>query len=432
MSTDWFLAGRYLKVRRNAVSWITLTSVVGVTLGVAVLMIVLAVMTGFTDLMKSKLVETQAHFQVLPAFGRITDRRAAVERTEAAGNGEVVAAPVIIAPVLVQYAPHRLDPRMTVMAFDSENDLPRLAEKGRFRFDELLVERLPGDLPGRRGVVVSAATAREWGVAAGDKIYLHSAEKLTSLIKLDKGKVSLNPDAPAYLPEEFVVRGIYSAGKYDFDRQMIFLDFDDAADLFGYRYREATLLLGWGADAFNQRQLLASLREKLPAGLVVRGWEENNRQLLGVLAVEKRMMFFLLIFIVLVAAFSIANTLITSVFQKTREIGVLKAIGASDGTVRRIFLLQGFLIGVIGSGCGILFGWLVIRFRNDILHTVSRLTGSELFPKEFYYFNELPAKILASDVLFIVAASVLLCTLGALIPAMRAARLDPAKALRYE
>ena len=177
--------------------------------------------------------------------------------------------------------------------------------------------------------------------------------------------------------------------------------------------------------------LIDLLRLKLPE-YRVSTWEEDNRQLLGVLNVEKRMMFFLLIFIVLVAAFSITNTLITSVYQKTREIGLLKALGASDRAVTGVFLFQGMLIGAIGSVTGVALGTLVVYFRNDILRLASRWTGAELFPKEFYYFNELPAHIVPQDVAFIVISSVVLCTLGALLPAWRAARLDPAQALRYE
>ena len=144
------------------------------------------------------------------------------------------------------------------------------------------------------------------------------------------------------------------------------------------------------------------------------------------------MMFFLLIFIVLVAAFSIANTLITSASQKTKEIGLIKSLGATDRFVSMVFILQGFLIGTIGSITGTVMGYVVLRFRNEIIRFVSFCAGRDLFPKEFYFFNELPANIIVSDVAIIVFSSILLCTVGAMLPALRAARLDPANALRYE
>ena len=150
------------------------------------------------------------------------------------------------------------------------------------------------------------------------------------------------------------------------------------------------------------------------------------------LAVEKNMQFFLLVFIVLVAAFSITNTLITQVIQKTREIGLLKAMGASSGTVMRIFILQGFYVGVIGTVSGIILGSLVVIYRMSILRALRFVTGQEIFPQEIYLFDELPARIIMTDLLWIGVISVLLCTFGGVIPALRAAKLDPSKALRYE
>ena len=144
------------------------------------------------------------------------------------------------------------------------------------------------------------------------------------------------------------------------------------------------------------------------------------------------MQFFLLVFIVLVAAFSITNTLITTVIQKTREIGVLKSMGATSGSVMRIFILQGFFVGWIGTVCGIGLGVLVVHYRMAILRALRFVTGQEIFPKEFYFFSELPAHIVTGDVLWIAAISILLCTFGGVIPAFRAAKLDPAGALRYE
>ena len=422
MLTELFLAGRYLRPKRSAVSLITFSSILGVTLGVAVLMVVLAVMTGFTDLMKRKLVETQAHFQIRDAWNRgIADPSKAVAAVRAAG-GE--AAVVVQSPVLAQ-AGRQLDTQTILFGAEEEELRKRLGLDRAIQAGRLSL--------GRGEAVISSHMAARWRAGVGSKILLHSARRLTGLVHFrEDGSMETNPDASAYLPMEFKVTGIYSVGKYDFDRRILFTGADDAAELLDLPWGAATAVYGWGPDAFEQRALVAKIRAALPDSLRLVTWQEENQQLLGVLAVEKRMMFFLLIFIVLVAAFSITNTLITSVYQKTREIGVLKALGASDRAVTMIFVLQGFLIGVSGSGCGTLLGYLVIRFRNDILHRFSAWTGQELFPKEFYYFNELPAQIVTGDVLFIVVSSVVLCTLGALLPALRAARLDPAKALRYE
>jgi len=422
MSAELFLAGRYLKPRRNAVSLITLSSILGVTLGVAVLMVVLAVMTGFTDLMKEKLIATQAHFQIRAVNGGVIRYPKPVVEAVKRSGGEAL--PVVMGPLLAQYREGRLDPRVVVLGAP--------ADRIRKHLTSLEVQRGTFELEGRR-IVLGSALAARWGARIGDKILLHSVNRLTRMIRRRAdGGIELDPGASAALPTEFTVAGICSMGKYDFDNLVIFADADDAAELFDLPWGCATSVFGWGPDPFDQRVIVSSIESKLSPAFRVSTWQQENRQLLEVLAVEKRMMFFLLIFIVLVAAFSITNTLITSVYQKTREIGLLKAIGATDGAVTRVFIAQGLLIGVIGSGCGALLGWLVIFFRNDILRLVSQWTGMSLFPKEFYFFNELPARIVAGDLGFIVVSSIVLCTLGAVIPAWRASRISPAQALRYE
>ena len=425
MAAELFLAGRYLKPRRSAVSLITLSSILGVTLGVAVLVVVLAVMTGFTDLMKEKLIATQAHFQIRHAGGlAIRHPKPLVDAVRRSG-GEAL--PVVMGPLLAQYRNGRLDPRVVVLG---------ASEKGiRSHLSSLEIKEGRFELEGRQ-IVLGSALAKRWGAQVGDKVLLHSVNRLTRMIRRRAdGGIELAPNASAALPTEFTVSGICSMGKYDFDNLVIFADADDAAELFDLPWGCATSVFCWGPDPFRQDLIVMKVNaelSKLSRDYRITTWQQENRQLLEVLAVEKRMMFFLLIFIVLVAAFSITNTLITSVYQKTREIGLLKAIGASDGAVTRVFVAQGLLIGIIGSGCGALLGYLVILFRNDILRLVSRWTGMELFPKEFYFFNELPARIVAGDLGIIVVSSIVLCTLGAVIPAWRASRISPAQALRYE
>ena len=419
MRTEIFLALRHLRPRRSAVSLITITSLTGVILGVTVLMVVLAVMTGFTERMKQKLVETQAHFQIDDRNYVLNDPSKIVAAVNKLGGR---ACPVMQGPVLAQYR-GALDPGVMIFGVQTEDLKKQFDWKAMMKEGSLDFEN--------KGLVISREIALRWRLGVGDKVMIHSAKKLTGLVTFVKGGgVKLNDKASAYLPTEFTIKGIYEVGKYDFDRMVIFCDIDTAAELFNFDWGCASAVLGWSPDPFDQEKLLSKLREELYTYRVV-SWEEKNQQLLGVLAVEKRMMFFLLIFIVLVAAFSIANTLITSIYQKTREIGMLKALGMTDKSVTLVFVLQGFFIGLLGSLGGVITGTLVIIFRNDIVALASKITGNELFPKRFYYFSDLPAMIVPEDVIFIVVSSVLLCTLGALLPALRAARLAPADALRY-
>ena len=157
-----------------------------------------------------------------------------------------------------------------------------------------------------------------------------------------------------------------------------------------------------------------------------------NRQLFAALRVEKNMMFFLLIFITMVAAFGITNTLITVAVQKTREIGLLKALGFSSGSIMRVFFWQGWIEGFIGTIAGIGFGLLVLQYRNDLMFFLNSRFRLELFPKELYHLSEIPAVISWSDISVIAISVMIICTLAGLVPAYRAAKLDPVSALRYE
>jgi lipoprotein-releasing system permease protein len=161
-------------------------------------------------------------------------------------------------------------------------------------------------------------------------------------------------------------------------------------------------------------------------------WMQENANLLNALIVEKNVMFYLLFFIMIVAALCILSALITFVVQKTREIGMLKALGATDLQVSLLFLSQGALVGAIGDLAGYGLGMLALSYRNEFLHFMNRLTGFSLFPPEIYGFTELPALIISRDILLICGSAWIVCILGGVIPAWRAGRLKPVEALRYE
>ncbi len=422
---ELFLAWKYFKPKRNAVSVITLISVIGVALGVAVLIVVLAVMTGFSDKMREKLLDTTSHAQIRPKFSGVVIRNPEiiVDIVKKAG-GEAM--PVIISPVLLQKEDDFV-PKV-VIGFDPSRKVDRL------KLSEVI---RAGNADLKRGeVVVSYIIARDLGLNVGQKLLIHSPTNLAKLVKRGKnGKLEVSKNLEMYLPSEYRIGGISCFNKYDFDRDILFMNINDVAELLDLDYGVASAIYIWTPDPFHMDGFLSRVRSELAKNApfcFIESWQEINKRLLGVLQVEKNMQFFLLVFIVLVAAFSITNTLITTVIQKTKEIGLLKAMGAGSGTVMRIFILQGFFVGVIGTASGIILGALVVKYRMVILLSMRAITGQEIFPPEIYYFNELPARIIMTDIFWIGLISVLLCTFGGVIPALRAAKLDPSKALRYE
>jgi len=233
------------------------------------------------------------------------------------------------------------------------------------------------------------------------------------------------------LPEEMPVRGIFEVGMWDFDMGYALTSLEAARDLYDMEEGVHGLQV-MTEDPFRADRTARRIQQALGRRYRVVTWMQLNRQLFAALRVEKNMMFFLLIFITVVAAFGITNTLITLAVQKTKEIGLLKALGFPSGTIMRIFLWQGWISGFIGTGLGLGLGLLALQYRNEILHFLARRFHLDLFPKELYRLSEIPARTSVHDLVLIAAVVLVLCTLAGVIPALRAARQDPARALRYE
>ena len=402
-----FLALKYLKPKRTFLSVVTVLSVLGVLLGVAVLIIVLSVMTGFDEMWRTKILDFNAHLTVsVPGNleGQEEDLCAAIE----AVPGVKGAAPFLQSLVFIQ------KPNGQV-----ETPMLRGIDPGR----ESRVSRIPqgiveGEFAVADGaVVIGRELAYRLGVGVGDTLTVYSPATFLA-------------EDEIRLPTEMTVAGVFEMGMWDFDMGYLIASLWDSRDFCAGAGVEAIQVMT--EDPYAAEEIADEVRKRLGPGVRVSTWMELNHQLFAALRVEKNMMFFLLIFITIVAAFGITNTLITVTVQKTREIGLLRSLGFSAGSIMRVFFWQGWIEGVLGTTLGIGTGLVVLKYRNDLLHLLNDRFGMQLLPEELYHLAELPSHTLPGDVAMVAVSVLVICTLAAVIPAWQAAKLDPVRALRYE
>jgi len=402
-----FLGLRYLKPKRTFVSVITLISLAGVTIGVWVLIVVIAVMSGFDRELREKLMGMHAHVTVMGGLIEHSDRLLA---TVLATPHVKAATPFITGPVLIEFEHRVTTPYLK--GIDPKREVT-VSKLGTYIKEGSL------DLDGDK-VVIGRELASQLGIFLGDKITVYSPRNFEK-----KGE-------EVYLPMELTVTGIFDSGMYEYDYGLIFASLETAQDLYDLGNAVEGIEIATDDPIVGAREVADALNKKLPAPLRAQTWAQMNRRLLGAIQVEKSVMFFILTFIIIVAAFGIMSTLITVTVQKTREIGVMKALGAASGKILRIFLLQGFIVGVFGVVIGLGLGLLTVEYINPINHFLSRVVGIDLFPHDIYNFTSIPAFLTVRDLLTIGLSALVICTLAGLLPALRAARLEPVEALRYE
>jgi lipoprotein-releasing system permease protein len=418
---ELFLALRYLRPKRTFVSVITLISILGVALGVAVLIIVISVMSGFDHDLRDKILGFNAHLTVSQS-GTTMKNYAAVEKVIAQNKNVRGVSPFVFGPVLVETTGDT--------NHASLQDAPML--RGIDPATEGKISRLPQDLvEGKfdlsgRGLIVGVDFASNLRLSVGDHLSIYSAREIKKMKAAHDRK-----DDEAILPDDYEVRGIFDAGYYEYDSRVIVTSLDNAQDLYDLDDSVHGLFVMLD-DPYQANLVKGQLTGALNGGYYVSTWMEQNSGILNALIVEKNVMFYLLFFIVLVAALCILSAQITFVVQKTREIGMLKALGASNLQISGIFLGQSGIIGIIGVASGLGLGMLALAYRNQFLHFMNHLTGFELFPASVYGFGELPAVIAPRDVAIICVSSFIICVLGGVLPAVRAGRLKPVEALRYE
>ena len=423
-----FLALRYLTPKRTFISIITLVSVLGVTLGVTVLILVISVMTGFDRELRQKVIDFDAH--ILVSTEEIMDNWRELMVKIQNTPGVVAIAPYIQGPVIVEFHNRRLAPMIRGIDPEKEEKVIPLR-----KFIKLGKLDLRGD-----STVLGVDLAQKLGVTVGDKITVYSPGNLSSVLdklkaleekKGEEKEQAVEDLREVVLPKELTVTGIFETGQYLHDSEFLLVPIFIGQELYGLgdSLHGLTVKTVDPYDATHVKQAIAKFLKPPEYAMT---WIEMNRQYFDAVRLERTVMAFLLFFIVIVAAFGIMNTLITVTVQKRREIGIMKAVGATIGQIMGVFLFQGIVVGVFGTLTGLGLGMTLIRFRNEFSQWLSRTLHIEIFPREVYQFSQIPAEVIPSDVVKICIAAFIICSLAALIPAYFAARVDPVKALRYE
>jgi lipoprotein-releasing system permease protein len=406
---ELFLGFRYLKPKRTFVSVITLISLAGVIIGVWALIVVISVMSGFDRELRSKLMGMHAHVNVtggvIPKSEELTATLLKEPRVKAAS-------PFVMGLVLVEFNKRVATPYLK--GIDPKREV-QVSKLGEYIADG----RGALDLDGEK-VVIGRELSAQYGIYLGDKITVYSPRTIEK-----KGE-------EVYLPMELTVTGVFHSGMFEYDASLIFTSLETAQELYNLHNEVHGVELMTDDPFLGAKQVADHLNRKLPIGLRAQTWAEQNQRILGAIQVEKTTMFFILLLLVVVAAFCIMSTLITSTVQKTKEIGVLKSLGATAGQISRLVLVQGFIVGVFGVIVGLTLGLLTIHNLTPIQDFLSRVLGVEVFPREIYNFTRIPAYLAWRDALTIAVSAMAICTLGGLIPALWAARLEPVEALRHE
>lgn len=413
---EFLLGWRYTRAgrgtRRNGfISFISGVSMLGIALGVAALIIVLSVMNGFQKEVRDRMLGVLSHIEVFAPGGQAIPDLAQTLREvqahpEVRGAAPFIAAQGLLARgedmkgVLIRGIDPALEPQVTALAAEQ-------AQAALARLE-----------PGQFGVVLGVALARSLGVMPGDPVTLI----------VPSGQ--LTPAGVVPRLRQMTVVGLFDSGHYEYDSALAFVHLEDAARLF--RLEGPTGVRLKIRDLHQAREVAVELAASLSGDLIIRDWTRQNRTWFAAVQLEKRMMFIILTLIVAVAAFNLVSTLVMTVTDKRADIAILRTLGASPGSIMAVFVVQGAMVGVIGTGLGLLLGLGVAFHIDTLVPALERLLGASFLPQDIYLISRMPSDPQRGDIVPIGLISLALAFVATLYPSWRASRVNPAEALRYE
>ncbi len=403
-------AGR--STRRNGfISFISGVSMLGISLGVAALIIVLSVMNGFQKEVRDRMLSVLAHAEVVSRDGGALPDADALAQTLRRHPDVVAAAPFVAAQALLARGEDMrgvvvrgIDPPQERQVADYAALLPAALQKG---WD-----------PGQFGVVLGVEIAHQLGVRVGDRVTLIAPG----------GQVTPAGVLPRL--KQLEVLGLVDTGHYEFDATLALMQIDDAQRLL--RLEGPSGLRLKLRDAQQARAVAVDLSLQIDPALAVRDWTRQNRNWFAAVQIEKRMMFIILTLIVAVAAFNLVSTLVMTVTDKQADIAILRTLGASPRSIMGIFMVQGALVGVVGTLSGLLLGLLVACNIDVIVPAIESALGLRFLPQDIYLISRMPSDPQLADIGPVVVLSLLMALLATLYPSWRASRVQPAEALRHE
>jgi lipoprotein-releasing system permease protein len=405
-SFELFVAMRYLMARRKQafISLISLISVLGVAVGVMALLIALALMTGLQGELRDRIIGSAAHVYVFKVGG-VQDVDSEIEKMLALPRVQG-AAPAMLGKAMVTSDKNIgfIDIKgIDVAREKSVTHLQSAIRKGSAE----AINRGPDDMP---GILIGTDLAESLEVTVGDRVQLMSPNG------------TITPLGPFFRPRTFEVAGIFSLGLYQFDSEYGFITMDVARRVFGDE--QPVFLQLRIDDMFRSGEVVQAIEERFGADYMPQEWSDMNKSLFSALWLEKMAISITIGLIVMVAALNIVASLILLVMEKSRDIAILKTMGSPARSIRRIFMLQGLIIGLIGTAAGALAGYLLI-FILDRYRLIS-------VPEDVYQITYVPFKLQPLDFAVVVVSAVLICFVATIYPSRQAARLDPAQALRYQ